>query len=94
MKKIFACIFCLALFFACERKEEVDVSTENHQQTVTVALAYKPKSFDPSKHTDSATMAVTKQIYSNLFSLGEKGDILRNWRKVIKLFLTRSWKFV
>ncbi|HEY4533451.1 MAG TPA: ABC transporter substrate-binding protein [Fusobacterium sp.] len=76
MKKLLACIFCLALFFACGKKEEAVVSAENHQQTVTVALAYKPKSFDPSKHTDSATMAVTKQIYSNLFSLGEKGEIL------------------
>lgn len=76
MKKLLAFIFCLSCFFACGKKEQAPVSVENHQQTVTVALAYKPKSFDPSKHTDGVTMSVTKQIYSNLFSLGEKGEIL------------------
>lgn len=64
----------LLLFTACgggELKEKV-----GKQTTLKVALAYKPRSFDPHKHTDSATLAVTKQIYTNLFSLDEKGDVV------------------
>lgn len=73
MKKILLLFGILILLVACGKKEVVP---EIHQDTVTVALAYKPRSFDPSKQTDSATMAVTKQIYNNLFSLGKKGEII------------------
>lgn len=73
MKKMVLLFSVILLFLACGKKE---LPKEAHQDTVTVALAYKPRSFDPSKQTDSATMAVTKQIYSNLFSLGKKGEII------------------
>lgn len=64
----------LLIFTACgggEEKQKVEA-----QNTLKVALAYKPRSFDPHRHTDSATLAVTKQIYNNLFSLDEKGDVV------------------
>lgn len=73
MKKIVLLLGALMLFLACGKKE---ILPEVHRDTVTVALAYKPRSFDPSKQTDSATMAVTKQIYSNLFSLGKNGEVI------------------
>lgn len=73
MKKMVLLLGIVLVFLACSKKEEQAVV---HQDTVTVALAYKPRSFDPSKQTDSATMAVTKQLYSNLFALGEKGEII------------------
>lgn len=64
----------LLIFTACgigETKEKVQ-----EQTVLKVALAYKPRSYDPHRHTDSSTLAVTKQIYSNLFSLGEKGEVI------------------
>ena len=70
--KIFM-ILLLLVFTACG---EVENKKEVQPSTLKVALAYKPRSFDPHKHTDSATLAVTKQIYNNLFSLGEKGEAI------------------
>lgn len=63
----------LLIFTACGGEKSENLQ---EQSTLKVALAYKPRSFDPHRHTDSATLAVTKQIYTNLFSLDEKGDIV------------------
>ena len=46
------------------------------EKTLKVAFGYKPRSFDPHRHTDSSTLAVTKQIYNNLFSLNDKGELI------------------
>ena len=63
----------LLIFTACGvEKEEV----EKKYEVLKVALANKPRSFDPQRNTDSSTLAVTKQIYNNLFLLGENGEIL------------------
>lgn len=64
----------LLIFISCGSGEEK--TNIEPQTTLKVALAYKPRSFDPHKHTDSSTLAVTKQIYSNLFSLSETGEIV------------------
>lgn len=64
----------LFIFAACgtwEKKEKIQ-----EQRVLKVALAYKPRSFDPHRNTDSSTLAVTKQIYGNLFSLDEKGEAI------------------
>ncbi len=63
----------LLIFTACGGGEK---EMTQEQTTLKVALAYKPRSFDPHRHTDSATLAVTKQIYTNLFSLDENGDVV------------------
>lgn len=62
----------LLIFTACGEKSELVKQPE----ILKVALAYKPRSFDPQRNTDSSTLAVTKQIYNNLFSLSEKGEII------------------
>lgn len=71
MKKYLALVFLLILV-GCGITEEKQI--EN--RSLKVALAYKPRSFDPHRHTDSATLAVTKQIYSNLFSIDNEGNIV------------------
>lgn len=62
----------LLIFTACGEKSELVKQPE----ILKVALANKPRSFDPQRNTDSSTLAVTKQIYNNLFSLDEKGEII------------------
>lgn len=62
----------LLIFTACGEKSELVEQPE----LLKVALANKPRSFDPQRNTDSSTLAVTKQIYNNLFSLDEKGEIV------------------
>lgn len=76
MRYIF--ILLLALIFpACgEKAEESKKETAVVEKTLKVALGYKPRSFDPHRHTDSATLAVTKQIYNNLFALDENGELV------------------
>lgn len=61
----------LLLFISCGKEKIKEKETEE----LKVALAYKPRSFDPHRNTDSSTLAVTKQIYSNLFSLEESGEL-------------------
>lgn len=73
MKKfnwLFLVIFIVLLFVSCGKKENVEI-----KDSIKVALAYKPRSFDPHKNTDSSTLAVTKQIYDNLFTLVD-GEIV------------------
>ncbi|WP_291259552.1 ABC transporter substrate-binding protein [Fusobacterium sp.] len=71
MKK-YLILILLLLFVGCDGLKEKDVNN----RILKVALAYKPRSFDPHRHTDSATLAVTKQIYSNLFSIDNEGNIV------------------
>lgn len=75
MKKIkFILILALlSVFFLSCGKAGIN---RKNQDTLKVAFAYKPRSFDPHRNTDSSTLAVTKQIYSNLFSLNENGEII------------------
>lgn len=69
MRYLFGII--LLILTACGQKEEV----VKPKEVLKVALANKPRSFDPQRNTDSSTLAVTKQIYNNLFSLDENGDV-------------------
>lgn len=62
----------LLILTACGQKEEVIKPKE----VLKVALANKPRSFDPQRNTDSSTLAVTKQIYNNLFLIDENGDVI------------------
>lgn len=72
MKLKYVLIFFLGilLFVSCGKKEDVE-----KKESIKIALAYKPRSFDPHKNTDSSTLAVTKQIYNNLFTL-EDNEII------------------
>ena len=70
MRYLFGII--LLILTACGQKEEV----VKPKEVLKVALANKPRSFDPQRNTDSSTLAVTKQIYNNLFSLDENGDVV------------------
>lgn len=63
----------LLIFTACGGDRDIEIKKDT---VLKVALANKPRSFDPQKNTDSSTLAVTKQIYNNLFSLGENGEIV------------------
>lgn len=63
----------LLIFSACSGEKNIEIKRE---EILKVALANKPRSFDPQKNTDSSTLAVTKQIYNNLFSLTESGEII------------------
>lgn len=63
----------LLIFTACSGDRNIETKKD---EVLKVALANKPRSFDPQKNTDSSTLAVTKQIYNNLFSLGENGEII------------------
>lgn len=45
------------------------------KKTVKVGLGYSGRSYDPHRHTDSSTLAITKQIYNNLFILNGKSEI-------------------
>ena len=63
----------LLIFTACGGDRNIETKKD---EVLKVALANKPRSFDPQKNTDSSTLAVTKQIYNNLFSLGENGEII------------------
>ena len=76
MKYIF--ILFISLFFpACmEKTEEKNIETLKIEKDLKVAFGYKPRSFDPHRHTDSSTLAVTKQIYNNLFALTEDGELI------------------
>lgn len=51
------------------------LSFSENSNEIKVALGYKGRSYDPHKHTDSSTLAVTKQIYNNLFYLDKDGNI-------------------
>lgn len=75
MKYIFILLLTL-LFPACGEKIEKSKETVTVEKTLKVAFGYKPRSFDPHRHTDSSTLAVTKQIYSNLFALDENGKLV------------------
>lgn len=46
-----------------------------NEKILNVGIGYKGRSYDPHKHTDSATLAITKQIYNNLFILENDGKI-------------------
>lgn len=63
----------LLIFTACSGEKNIEIKRD---EVLKVALANKPRSFDPQKNTDSSTLAVTKQIYNNLFSLSESGEIV------------------
>lgn len=51
------------------------VFSKEKNEVIKIALGYSGRSYDPHKHTDSSTLAITKQIYNNLFILNEKGEI-------------------
>ncbi|WP_294666452.1 ABC transporter substrate-binding protein [uncultured Fusobacterium sp.] len=78
MKFIIILLFSLLISACNGTKSEINVNKEEAkiEKTLKVAFGYKPRSFDPHKHTDSSTLAVTKQIYSNLFSLDENGELV------------------
>ena len=78
MKFIVILLFSLLISACNGTKSEINVNKEEAkiEKTLKVAFGYKPRSFDPHKHTDSSTLAVTKQIYSNLFSLDENGELV------------------
>lgn len=63
----------LLILVGCNGSQETRIEKND---TLKVALANKPRSFDPQRNTDSATLAVTKQIYSNLFSLQDSGEVV------------------
>ncbi|MGL5427958.1 MAG: ABC transporter substrate-binding protein [Cetobacterium sp.] len=52
----------------------VTFCNENNK-VIKVALGYSGRSYDPHRHTDSSTLAITKQIYNNLFILNKEGRI-------------------
>ncbi|MEG3014429.1 MAG: ABC transporter substrate-binding protein [Cetobacterium sp.] len=60
-------LFCFFIFVMGLFGKEVE------EKVVKIAMGYNGRSYDPHKHTDSATLAITKQIYNNLFYLGENG---------------------
>lgn len=70
--KIILGIFILLIVISCGKQNEINVV----KSQLKVALAYKPRSFDPHRNTDSSTLAVTKQIYSNLFQLERDGSVV------------------
>ena len=78
MKFIVILLFSLLISACNGTKSEINVNKEEAkiEKTLKVAFGYKPRSFDPHKHTDSSTLAVTKQIYNNLFSLNDKGELI------------------
>lgn len=47
----------------------------SQEQIIKVGLGYSGRSYDPHRHTDSSTLAITKQIYNNLFILNSKNEI-------------------
>lgn len=82
INKIFYLILMMLFIFACDKED-----SNKKRDTLNVALAYKPRSFDPQKNTDSATLAVTKQVYNNLFTLSQEGivenELIENY-KILK----------
>lgn len=52
-----------------------NIAFGSEQREVKVGLGYKGRSYDPHKHTDSSTLAITKQIYNNLFYLDKNINI-------------------
>ncbi|MGL4652077.1 ABC transporter substrate-binding protein [Cetobacterium sp.] len=65
--KIFITVFFMLTSMMVFSKEKNEV--------IKIALGYSGRSYDPHKHTDSSTLAITKQIYNNLFILNEKGEV-------------------
>lgn len=63
-------ILCCFLIFAT-----ILFGEERGEKKIKIGIGYSGRSYDPHKHTDSATLGITKQIYSNLFCLNENGDI-------------------
>lgn len=47
----------------------------SEKKVVKIGLGYSGRSYDPHRHTDSSTLAITKQIYNNLFILDDKNEI-------------------
>lgn len=47
----------------------------SEKKIVKIGLGYSGRSYDPHKHTDSSTLAITKQIYNNLFILDDKNEV-------------------
>lgn len=47
----------------------------SEKKIVKIGLGYSGRSYDPHKHTDSSTLAITKQIYNNLFVLDDKNEL-------------------
>ena len=45
------------------------------EAVIKIGLGYSGRSYDPHRHTDSSTLAITKQIYNNLFILNDKNEI-------------------
>ncbi|MDX8337321.1 MULTISPECIES: ABC transporter substrate-binding protein [Cetobacterium] len=46
------------------------------EKIVRIGLGYSGRSYDPHRHTDSSTLAITKQIYNNLFILSDKNEVV------------------
>ena len=66
-------IFLLLIFNLFGKEEKV----------IKVGLGYSGRSYDPHRHTDSSTLAITKQIYNNLFILNNEnkieGELVENY---------------
>lgn len=56
-----------------------------NEKILNIGIGYKGRSYDPHKHTDSATLAITKQIYNNLFVLGKNGDLVNELAEFYKI---------
>ncbi|MFR1676684.1 MAG: ABC transporter substrate-binding protein, partial [Fusobacterium sp.] len=76
MKYILILLISLIFPGCMEKAEEKRVEVPKVEKNLKVAFGYKPRSFDPHRHTDSSTLAVTKQIYNNLFALTEDGELV------------------
>ncbi len=76
MKYILILLISLIFPGCMEKTEEKRVEVPKVEKNLKVAFGYKPRSFDPHRHTDSSTLAVTKQIYNNLFALTEDGELV------------------
>ena len=76
--KYFIFLFLIIFGTGCDLESGTNGTKEvkiEKNEILKVALPYKARSFDPHINKDSATLAVTSQIYDTLFYLDDKGDL-------------------
>ncbi len=72
IKKIILLISLSLIFFvSCYKKEKI-----KKEKIVVVTTGSKPKSLDPYKYNEFPALIITEQVYNNLITLDDNGNII------------------
>lgn len=95
MKRITLSILALVLLVSgCAKKEEIKTAeVAEVKDTVVIATTYDAKTMDPYATNDVASSNIMQQIYNNLVTVNDKGEVVGELAETIEALDETTYRF-